>query len=114
MEKIAYGWIVIMVLVTAVLLAYPRRAHAHDHWNDGTPVPAWVKNACCGASDQHQFDDEDVHELKEGLKVDGYPGGVIPWSKVTPSPDGKTWIFYSKYSDGSFLLRCAFHGYGGA
>lgn len=111
------------ITIVMALAAWPNCSYGHDHWKDGTPVPAWVKKACCGASDKHQYDDEDVHELKSGLKVngfpgtdiEGYPGGIIPWSQVTPSPDGKTWLFFTTFSDGRLLmLHCVFHGYGGA
>lgn len=66
----------------------------HDQWSDGEPVPPWVKKACCGPEDVHHLRLEQVHNMADGVHVDGL-STVIPYSKVLPSPDGQYWGFWS-------------------
>jgi hypothetical protein len=74
-------------------------AGAHDFWNDGTPVPAWVKAACCGPEDVHHLRPDQVHRISsEYYMVDGY-NYRIPASAALPSQDGDYWIFYRNLSD---------------
>jgi hypothetical protein len=43
------------ITALGVALALFRTAHAHDHWVNGEPVPAWVKTVCCGLKDAHHL-----------------------------------------------------------
>jgi hypothetical protein len=89
------------VLVLALLLAAARLpAHAHDAWENGQPVPAWVKSTCCGPEDVHHLKASQVRALKDGWHVEGYKD-VLPYGKELPSEDGDYWIFYRDYPDGT-------------
>jgi hypothetical protein len=44
-------WLSLAGLIYTVSFLAPGKAHAHDSWSDGKPVPAWVKNACCRPDD---------------------------------------------------------------
>ena len=83
----------------AILLLLSSPAIAHDYWADGSVVPSWVKQACCGQADAHKLKGlgVDVHEDSCGGKlcyrVDGF-AGRIPYREVQPSQDGDWWIFY--------------------
>lgn len=77
------------------------RSHAHDSWDNGEPVPVWVKDACCGKADAHHLTADQVHVVDGGYLVDGYPG-IIPERSALPSPDGSYWIFYAIHADGTF------------
>ena len=78
-------------------------AHAHDQWADGTPVPAWVKRACCGPEDAHHLRPGQVHVITtngvRAWKVDGYDD-PIPFGKELTSQDGDYWIFYRTLNNG--------------
>lgn len=69
---------------------------AHDQWSNDTPIPAWVKSACCGPSDAHVIDSGDVSGPdKDGLyHVDGVREPVRP-ERVFDSQDGETWAFFN-------------------
>jgi len=77
-------------------------ALAHDRWANGDPVPAWVKESCCGKSDAHRLTPSQVHETTCGgrmcYKVDGFHGSV-PYSQLLPSQDGNWWAFYMNEHD---------------
>ena len=85
----------------AALLLLSSPASAHDRWADGSPVPAWVKTACCGPEDVHHLRPEQVRLTPEGYWVEGYPE-VIPVGKALPSADGDYWIFYKELGAGMF------------
>lgn len=85
----------LVVGMGAALVWVGGRAHAHDEWADGSPVPAWVKAACCGPEDVHHLRPEQVHLTSKGWQVEGYPD-LIPIGKELPSPDGGYWIFYKR------------------
>jgi len=69
-------------------------AAAHDRWADWTPVPAWVKQACCGASDAHHLRPDQVRRISdEYYEVEGY-FRPVPARAALPSEDGQYWIFY--------------------
>jgi hypothetical protein len=72
---------------------------AHDQWADGNPVPAWVKASCCGPEDVHHLVSDQVHAMKDGWHVEGYPD-VLPYGKELPSQDGDYWIFYRVWEYG--------------
>jgi hypothetical protein len=87
------------VLLLAVLLS-ASRAHAHDEWADGSPVPPWVKASCCGPEDVHHLTSTQVHAMPDGWHVEGYKQ-VVAYGRELPSQDGDYWIFYKNYPDGT-------------
>jgi hypothetical protein len=87
------------VLLLAVLLI-ASRAHAHDQWANGAPVPPWVKASCCGPEDVHHLTAAQVHAMPDGWHVEGF-SGVIAYGRELPSQDGDYWIFYRTFSDGT-------------
>lgn len=74
-------------------------AASHDRWANGDPVPAYVKDSCCGPVDAHHLRADQVHVVQGGYKVDGYED-IIPEAKMQPSPDGEYWGFWRELSDG--------------
>src|SRR4051794_10603916 len=54
------------------LTSSPTRAH--DLWADGSRIPAWVSNKCCGAADAHRLTFEQIHRV-----------GVAGASTATPT-----------------------------
>ena len=72
-------------------LAVSTGAAAHDLWADETPVPAWVKGACCGPADAHHLRPDQVRRISdEYYEVEGYfrpiPGGLQPLSAEETGP----------------------------
>ena len=45
----------LITALTAGLALFASAAHAHDRWDNGEPVPAWVKTECCGPRDAHHL-----------------------------------------------------------
>lgn len=85
----------VLTLAAALVAAVP--ALAHDQWADGSPVPAWVKGACCGPQDVHHLKPEQVSRNKAGDYVlDVYPD-PIPAKTALPSQDGDYWVFFGDY-----------------
>ncbi len=80
------------IIVCAAFWAWD--AWAHELWQNGDPIPAWVKSSCCGPADAHNLPDSDVFVSRAGYLVAGR-AQPIPFDKVTPSPDGTYWIFYT-------------------
>jgi len=83
-------------------------AHAHEHWNNGEQVPAWVKTACCGPNDVHHLRPEQIRRNAAGeYVVDIYPW-PIPAHMALPSQDGDYWLFF--YEDFGVYgpIRCFF------
>lgn len=100
-------------ILFSMCLALP--AAAHERWDNGKPIPDWVKTQCCGVADAHQINDAAIHERADGVYIDGY-SYVIPYDKVMPSPDGTTWLFYridTKTGDPNPPI-CFFHGINGS
>lgn len=97
----------------AIVVLGAHRAHAHDEWANGKPIPAWVKASCCGPADAHHLTPNMVHgPMSAGeayalrpawgahpgdshlyYVVDGY-GLPVRYSEALPSQDGDYWIFY--------------------
>ena len=80
----------------AALLLLSSPACAHDRWADGSPVPAWVKAACCGPEDVHHLRPEQVRLTPEGYLVEGYPrssrqGRPCPLPTVTIGYSIRSW-----------------------
>lgn len=82
--------------LAAVAIGLSNGAHAHDQWADGSPVPEWVKNKCCGEAEAHRISPADISEDAEGYHVRGYKW-PIPRDHTLPSQDGEYWLFYSTY-----------------
>ena len=71
-------------------------AVGHQQWANGSAVPAWVKESCCGPADAHHLNVEDVSFDGKEYHVRGYPW-PIPAEKALSSQDGDYWLFYSTY-----------------
>ena len=94
------SWSVVKrLLVIAFSLVHVHLAHAHDVWVNATPVPAWIKAACCGPADAHHLTPDQVHRSDDYYQVDGYHV-PIPAKFALPSQDGDYWIFYRQGNDG--------------
>ncbi len=82
------------IALAAALALFVTAAHAHDNWDNGEPVPAWVKTACCGPNDAHHLRPEQVRRNAAGdYVVDIYPA-PIPARLALPSQDGDYWLFF--------------------
>ena len=96
------------VLALAIALSLFRTAHAHDRWDNGEPVPAWVKTVCCGPNDVHHLRPEQVRRNAAGdYEVDIYPF-PIPARMALPSQDGEYWLFFYKDYGLDGMVRCFF------
>ena len=85
----------------ATLLLSAGAVRAHDVWSDGTPVPKWIKAACCNASDAHHLRPDQVRRISDDFyEVDGYYGRVAA-ADAQPSQDGEYWIFYQDNKSGA-------------
>ena len=84
-------------------------ALAHDQWVDGSAVPGWVKDACCGPDDVHHLAPDQVHRVAGGYRIDGYPW-VIPDARLLPSRDGDWWAFYRLGEGSEFTSVYCFFG----
>jgi hypothetical protein len=96
------------IALAAGLALFPGAAHAHDRWDNGEPVPAWVKTECCGPKDAHHLRPDQVRRNADGdYVVDIYPD-PIPAHIALPSQDGDYWLFF--YNDYGFYgsARCFF------
>ena len=84
-----------LLLVAALALASP--AVGHDQWADGTPVPDWVKQACCGKSEVHMLTPDQVHHnvAEEYYYFERSYKGKVTDAQVLPSQDGHYWLFYA-------------------
>ena len=97
-----------IISLAAGLALFPTAAHAHDHWLNDEPVPAWVKTECCGPEDAHHLRLDQVRRNAAGdYVVDIYPD-PIPARMARPSQDGDYWLFF--YNDYGFygIVRCFF------
>ena len=105
-ERVLFGmWPVPLAIALALITAllFPRIVHAHDKWADGSPVPAWVKQYCCGPSDIHHYRYDEVKITAKGFVLPDYPK-VIPADDklhVFKSEDGDYWAFFATYADGT-------------
>jgi hypothetical protein len=96
------------ITALAVALALFRTAHAQDRWNNGEPVPAWVKTVCCGPNDVRHLRPEQVRRNAAGdYEVDIYPF-PIPARMALPSQDGEYWLFFYKDYGLDGMVRCFF------
>src|SRR4051794_6362931 len=72
------------------------RPMAHDQWADGSAIPAWVSQYCCGVADAHRLTLKQIYRVEGGWRVEGY-AHTIPDDRVLPSEDGDVWLFYKSY-----------------
>ena len=72
---------------------------AHERWADGSEIPAWVSQYCCGVADAHRHTLRQIYKVEGGWRVEGY-AHTIPDERVLPSQDGDVWLFYKAYPDG--------------
>jgi|SRR6185312_3652902 len=84
-------------LISALMIGQSR---AHDRWADGSPVPDWVKQYCCGPNDIHHYRYDEVKITPSGFVLPDYPK-EIPADKALKSEDGEYWAFFVTYADGS-------------
>jgi hypothetical protein len=97
-----------IIALAAGLPIFLTDAHAHDRWDNGEPVPAWVKTECCGPKDAHRLRPDQLRRNSAGdYVVDVYPE-PIPARRALPSQDGDYWVFF--YNDyGVYgIVRCFF------
>ncbi|RBP05705.1 hypothetical protein DFR50_13468 [Roseiarcus fermentans] len=88
-------------LVFATVLSSLGAAEAHDVWAEGTPIPKWIKAACCSPADAHHLRPDQVRRVSEDYcEVDGYFGRVAA-ADALPSQDGEYWIFYKDNKSGT-------------
>ena len=60
-------------------------------------IPDWIKSSCCGPQDAHKLKPDQVYDLVDYYRVDGYHanGGKIP-RQIAPAKQAKDsnyWIF---------------------
>lgn len=91
--------------IAVLLLATP--AGAHTRWADGTPVPEWVRDACCGPSDVHHLTPGQVRITPAGYRIEGIRD-LVPFAKTLDSQDGDYWIFFRDFPDGTQYVFCFF------
>src|SRR3954447_21845710 len=96
-ERVSLRSIAFVACTLICVTSTPTRAH--DMWADGSPIPAWVSNKCCGAADAHRLTFKQIHRIEDGWRVDGY-AHIVPNDSVLPSEDGYVWLFYASYEDG--------------
>jgi hypothetical protein len=98
-----------LALAAFSIVMFSFAAGAHDLWADGTPVPPWVKRACCGPADAHRLRPDQVRRISaEYYQVEGY-FRPVPASEALPSGDGNYWIFYkTNRSGGQTGVFCFF------
>jgi hypothetical protein len=71
-----------ILALAASLAPFLTAAHAHDRWDNGEPVPPWVKTVCCGPNEVHHLRPEQVRRNAIGdYVVDIYP---FPSRRVWP------------------------------
>lgn len=78
----------------ALVVTASGAARAHEVWTDGTPIPDWVRKACCGPSEAHHLTPSQVRHVDGAYLIDGYPSRVSDMQAL-PSQDGEYWAFYS-------------------
>jgi hypothetical protein len=97
-----------IIVLVAGLALFHGAAHAHDRWDNGESVPAWVKTECCGPKDAHHLRPDQVRRnAAGGYVLEIYPD-PIPAHIALPSQDGDYWLFF--YNDYDFYggVRCFF------
>ncbi len=97
MIKIALNLAARALAIAMVLSA--TKAHSHDKWANGVPIPSWVKARCCNNDEAVDLGGAAVvHPIsKDGVvvayRVDGF-NNQVQAARVFPSQDGDVWAFY--------------------
>jgi hypothetical protein len=82
-------------------------ASGHDRWDNGDPVPSWVKTRCCGKSDVHHIPNEAIRIMADGYHIEGI-NTVVPFSQALPSPDATYWGFWAPLGEPNPAIFCFF------
>ena len=101
----------ILAALILALAAAGRPAQAHDYWANGVPVPAWVKDACCGQADSHLLSLDAVSLQDDGWHIQGM-NTVVPPDHVLPSQDGQFWGFWIEANGPDASIYCFFCPHG--
>ncbi len=110
MIKIALNLAARAVVVAMLLGA--TKAHSHDHWANGAPIPSWVKQRCCNGDEAVDLGGVGiVHPLsKDGVvvayKVDGF-NDPVQAARTFPSQDGEVWAFLHNMTIWCLFVPCA-------
>ena len=104
-ERTLIRHIALVGCALASISSSPMRAH--DQWADGSPIPAWVSQHCCGVADAHRLKVRQIHQVEGGWRVDGY-SRIIPDAVVFPSQDENVWLFYDTLDDGAQMAPICF------
>lgn len=91
-----------------IAFAAPAPGHAHDQWANGDPIPAWIKQACCGVADAHILGPDDYRIDAAGFHIKGI-NMVVPFDRILPSQDGKVWAFYPPGVGENASVYCVFY-----
>lgn len=94
-----------ILCAAGVLFAIASTGETHERWANGLIVPAWVKSMCCGANDVHM--DPELNHTEAGWSVPDNDF-IVPDSKVLPSQDGHTWVFYNDSLRPNATIYCLF------
>ena len=94
------------ILAFTLLMLFAERAAGHDQWANGSPVPSWVKAACCGPDEAHRLTLAQFHKVTTGWAIEGI-ANVVPDDRVFPSQDGWVWGFWSPEGKDAFV-QCLF------
>ena len=87
-------------------MAWCGAAQAHGTWCNGTQVAPEVKASCCGKADAHQVPIDAAREIENGdfmVTLEDGSEVKIDHHRVSPSPDGCTWIWYSQSNYGRVI-----------
>jgi len=94
---------IMKLLRTAIILSSLSTGAAvgHEQWADGTTIPSWVRESCCGPADAHRLTVGQIKHIDEegGWLVEGHYY-IVPDYRVLPSQDGHVWIFYTSFPNG--------------
>ncbi len=94
-------------MIRAAAIALTLLLPVHDQWSNGSPVPAWIKQYCCGPDDIHHYRGDQVRVTPEGFILPDYPDAV-PFEKALPSMDGDYWAFFKVYPGGGMTSVICF------
>lgn len=74
---------------------------AHNLQCNGTKVPDWVKESCCGVSDYHLLNYDQIRDAGDYYEVTVHDAALdkdrvlkVAHDKALPSPDGCAAIFF--------------------
>ena len=92
----------VATIISILACVYASPASCHDYWQDGTPVPPFVKGHCCGVADIHRYTADEVTQDANGdWHIPGYPKPIPDnGDNVYASGDGYYYAFFSQDSEG--------------